>query len=194
MSNWTSARVRREASRRFEGRESGVELIAAPLQHRLDELLTGTKGSVGRRRRKRRRDQRLDFCGLTLQDENFAAKETERPGPFRVRRRERHAALGERPRPGQFAAAFRELRLVQRGSKLPFAPSGAAADEDDQRDGSAQGGHDQDQVPLLSTSAHAAEPPTGEPSSNRTMVRRRDKSVTRSSPKKIRPKSRTMIE
>ncbi len=149
--------VRRESSRRFEGRESGLELIAAPLQHRLDELLTGTKGRVGRRRRKRRRDQRLDFRRLTLQDENFTAKETERPGPFRVGRRERHAALGERPRPGQFAAPFGELRLVQRGSKLPFAPSGAAADEDDKRD-------DQRKADTIRTRYRCFQPPRTRPS------------------------------
>jgi len=59
-----------------------------------------------------------------------------------------------------------------------------------------------DHVPLLSTSAHATAPPSEmprvarlralEPSSIRTIVSRRDTSVIRSSPKKMRPKPGTV--
>ena len=51
-----------------------------------------------------------------------------------------------------------------------------------------------DQLPLLSTSAHATKPPTGDPRSSRSIVSRLEKEEISISPKKIVPKFGTMTE
>ena len=51
-----------------------------------------------------------------------------------------------------------------------------------------------DQMPLLSTAAHATSPPRSDPSSSLNSVRRRESSVMRSSPTKIVPNPGTITK
>ena len=113
-----------------------------------------------------------------LEKKNFAAKETERPRPLGVGWRELRPTFGERRVPR--ASSPRRTASLDASNVDASRRSGSAAQEhgnekqDDDGNTLHSRRHDQvDQMPLLSTSAHAMKPPIGEPSSSLSIVRRR---------------------
>ena len=195
MSNCDVARVRRQPPRGFErGQRVGKTVLGsaarAPRETSAARVAGRTPGPAGTAAL----TSGATSAGLVLEKEDLAAQEAERPVPLRIGLRQRQPALGQRPGFAQLAATRGEPCLRRRsrpagGHDCPRSPTTASS----ATSRTARFIHamfNSTSVPLLSTSAHAQRRrPIGEPSSIRTIVRRRDTSVIRSSPKKIRPKS-----
>src|SRR5262249_16722446 len=106
-------RARGERPRALERRERVGEAVLAALEERGDIQLAGAQRIERRTWWQRCADERRQFAGLTLQQEDFAAKQAELPAPLGVGPRDRGAALRNRLRPAQLITSRRERRLVE---------------------------------------------------------------------------------